>query len=391
MLQNKLLLIATFAALACTGCFMGPVADNQVTSSLSISQAQCQMTVQNDSFAGLCAQIQISNTGVQAMQGWQLTFDLPASSHLQNSWNANFVIQGQHVVVTPLADQGNLDIGTTVMLGYCASQTGTNLVATPGSCDSTQGTAITQNANADASQVASAVATTKTVVSQVGWQALEGNIAGAPCRFTTLTVDRFGSDASLVPSAAAGRDAGLRSRCVAQCGRLRRRRPPRASRHIEGPRHKYRPNHKHTSGLAGIGLAGERSRPYARCSDALAQRGAQASHPRSAGKFNLRHAFLRLALERYGLAHHRGRCGHLPAGRRHGPQPARTALGERCPRSSQPGGVCPVIYSALSVGLTMPWSRNFLYKFDRSSARLRAICAMLPWLCRNSSLSTRRS
>ncbi len=108
------------------------------------------MTVQNDSFRGALRADSNQQHGRSSDAGLA---DLPSTCRrratLQNSWNANFVLQGQHVVVTPLADQGNLDIGATVMLGYCASQTGTNLVATPGSCDSTQGTAITQNANAE--------------------------------------------------------------------------------------------------------------------------------------------------------------------------------------------------------------------------------------------------
>jgi hypothetical protein len=196
MFQNRLLFIVALASLACTGCFMGPVANNQVTSSLSLSQAKCQMTVQNDSFAGLCAQIQISNTGAEAMAGWEIDFDLPPSSHLQNSWNANFVLQGQHVVVTPLAAQGNLDVGASVMLGYCATETGTNIVASPGSCDGGQGTAITQNTdeNVTPTQVTNA---TKVVVAGAGWQVLEGNIAGAPCRFTAQATQPEAASISL--------------------------------------------------------------------------------------------------------------------------------------------------------------------------------------------------
>ena len=196
MFQNRLLFVTTLASLACTGCFMGPVANNQVTSSLSVSQAQCQMTVQNDSFAGLCAQIQISNTGVEAMAGWQIEFDLPASSHMQNSWNANFVLQGQHVVITPLASQSNLDIGGSVMLGYCATQTGTNIIATPGSCDGGAGTAITQNTdeNVTASQVTGA---TKVVVSGAAWQARVGDVADAPCSFAAQAVQDADASVSL--------------------------------------------------------------------------------------------------------------------------------------------------------------------------------------------------
>jgi hypothetical protein len=78
--------------------------------------------------SGFVANLTITNTGPNAINGWTLAFSLPSSTEsvTTNNWNGNWTWSGTNVQVTNLSWNGDLapNSGNTVSLGFVANQNG---------------------------------------------------------------------------------------------------------------------------------------------------------------------------------------------------------------------------------------------------------------------------
>ena len=78
--------------------------------------------------SGFVANLTITNTGPNAINGWTLAFSLPSSTEslTTSNWNGNWTWSGTNVQVTNLSWNGDLapDSGNTVSLGFVANQNG---------------------------------------------------------------------------------------------------------------------------------------------------------------------------------------------------------------------------------------------------------------------------
>jgi hypothetical protein len=78
--------------------------------------------------SGFVANVSITNTGPNAINGWTLAFSFPASSESVSSsnWNANWSGSGQNVVATNVGWDGYLapNAGNTYSIGFVANQSG---------------------------------------------------------------------------------------------------------------------------------------------------------------------------------------------------------------------------------------------------------------------------
>lgn len=66
----------------------------------------------------------ITNSGTAPLNNWNLQFDLPANESVTNLWNGQVTHTGSHYTVTPASYNGTLAPGSTVNVGFQASQTG---------------------------------------------------------------------------------------------------------------------------------------------------------------------------------------------------------------------------------------------------------------------------
>jgi hypothetical protein len=77
---------------------------------------------------GYVANISITDTGPNPINGWTLAFSFPSETESVSSsnWNANYSENGENVVVTPVSWDGNLaaDSGNTVSIGFVGNQNG---------------------------------------------------------------------------------------------------------------------------------------------------------------------------------------------------------------------------------------------------------------------------
>jgi hypothetical protein len=78
--------------------------------------------------SGFVASISVTSTGPDPITGWTLAFTLPADTESVSgsTWNASFATDGQHVIVTPPADNATLAAGgaNTVSFGFVGDQAG---------------------------------------------------------------------------------------------------------------------------------------------------------------------------------------------------------------------------------------------------------------------------
>lgn len=78
--------------------------------------------------SGFVANLTITNSGPNAINGWTLAFSFPSGTEsvTSNNWNGNWSWNGTNVEVTNLSWDGYLapDAGNTVSLGFVASQNG---------------------------------------------------------------------------------------------------------------------------------------------------------------------------------------------------------------------------------------------------------------------------
>ncbi|GAA4697439.1 cellulose binding domain-containing protein [Phytohabitans rumicis] len=81
--------------------------------------------------SGYVANLDITNTGTYAIDGWTLTFDWPTGwQQMNGGWNANWSQTGRTVKVTNLDTNGRLAPGGSVSAGFVGGYSGPNI--TPG-------------------------------------------------------------------------------------------------------------------------------------------------------------------------------------------------------------------------------------------------------------------
>jgi hypothetical protein len=94
------------------------------------AHSTCAVTydVSNGWGSGFVANLTITDTGPNAINGWTLAFSFPSSTEslTTSNWNGNWTWSGTNVQVTNLSWNGDLapDSGNTISLGFVANQTG---------------------------------------------------------------------------------------------------------------------------------------------------------------------------------------------------------------------------------------------------------------------------
>jgi hypothetical protein len=73
---------------------------------------------------GLTANLTVTNTGGAAVNGWTLTFGLPAGQAITGGWNATYATTGGRVSATNVSYNGSLAPGASVSFGFQATHTG---------------------------------------------------------------------------------------------------------------------------------------------------------------------------------------------------------------------------------------------------------------------------
>jgi cellulase/cellobiase CelA1 len=97
------------------------------TSTPSNSTCQVSYAVTQGWGNGFVANISITNTGPDPIDGWTLAFSFPASSEsVSSDWNGTWSETGQAVTVTSLSWDGTLaaDGGNTVDIGFVGANDG---------------------------------------------------------------------------------------------------------------------------------------------------------------------------------------------------------------------------------------------------------------------------
>ena len=80
--------------------------------------------------SGLTAEITVTNTGTTAVNGWSLTFTLPAGQTITSGWNATYAPASGQMTARDVSYNGALAAGASVSLGYRAGHTGTSTAPT---------------------------------------------------------------------------------------------------------------------------------------------------------------------------------------------------------------------------------------------------------------------
>jgi len=73
---------------------------------------------------GFTADVQITNTGSSAINGWTLTYGLPSGQQVTNSWNATVSQSGSTVTARNVGHNGSVAPGGTASFGYQGTLSG---------------------------------------------------------------------------------------------------------------------------------------------------------------------------------------------------------------------------------------------------------------------------
>ncbi|GJF30133.1 sugar hydrolase [Kitasatospora sp. NE20-6] len=73
---------------------------------------------------GYTGQYVVTNPATAPIDGWTLSFDLPAGAKISSLWNAGFTVSGQHVTVKPEAWNKRIEPGRTVDVGFVVQGSG---------------------------------------------------------------------------------------------------------------------------------------------------------------------------------------------------------------------------------------------------------------------------
>ncbi|SDO06414.1 cellulose binding domain-containing protein [Actinacidiphila guanduensis] len=86
---------------------------------------------------GWTGQYDIVNDGSGALDGWTLSFELPAGARISSLWNGAFTVSGRTVTVTPQGWDRTIAAGGKVQIGFVAALPGTSgatAAVTPADC-----------------------------------------------------------------------------------------------------------------------------------------------------------------------------------------------------------------------------------------------------------------
>ncbi|MFJ5229136.1 endo-1,4-beta-xylanase [Kitasatospora sp. NPDC088391] len=97
----------------------------------SSGAAACRVSTQVSAWnTGLTENVTVTNTGAAAVNGWKLTFTLPAGQTVSNAWNATVGPASGTVGATNLAYNANIPAGGSTSFGFQATHTGNAAAAT---------------------------------------------------------------------------------------------------------------------------------------------------------------------------------------------------------------------------------------------------------------------
>ncbi|MFF5437710.1 PHB depolymerase family esterase [Streptomyces achromogenes] len=89
------------------------------------SAGACKVTYSTSTWnSGLTAAITVTNTGTEPVDGWALTFTLPAGQTVTSGWNAQFSPSSGTVTARNAAYNASLAPGASTTLGFQATHTG---------------------------------------------------------------------------------------------------------------------------------------------------------------------------------------------------------------------------------------------------------------------------
>ncbi|TDC60572.1 glycosyl hydrolase family 5 [Micromonospora sp. KC207] len=74
---------------------------------------------------GFTADVQVTNTGSSTINGWTMTYNLPAGQQITSAWNATVTQSGSAVTARNISHNGTIAPGATVSFGYQGSLSGT--------------------------------------------------------------------------------------------------------------------------------------------------------------------------------------------------------------------------------------------------------------------------
>ena len=80
-------------------------------------------SVVNSWSGGFQAQVTVTNTGSSSLSGWQLGWTLPGDQKINSLWNGSYTQSGQQVAVTPASYNGTIAPGSSVTVGFTATDT----------------------------------------------------------------------------------------------------------------------------------------------------------------------------------------------------------------------------------------------------------------------------
>jgi cellulase/cellobiase CelA1 len=80
--------------------------------------------------SGLTADLTVTNTGTTAVNGWSLSFTLPAGQTITSGWNATYAPASGQVTARNVSYNGTLAAGASVSIGFQAGHTGNSAAPT---------------------------------------------------------------------------------------------------------------------------------------------------------------------------------------------------------------------------------------------------------------------
>jgi hypothetical protein len=124
--RRKLVAGATVVAAAAVG---GTVV--AVAGSASAAAVAATYSTTSSWGTGYTGQYEISNATSATVNGWTLSFDLPAGDHITSLWNASYTADGQHISVKADDWDSTLAPGRSALVGFVVSGSG---AAAPANC-----------------------------------------------------------------------------------------------------------------------------------------------------------------------------------------------------------------------------------------------------------------
>jgi cellulase/cellobiase CelA1 len=80
-------------------------------------------SVVNSWSGGFQGQVTVTNTGSGPLSGWQLGWAFPGDQKINSLWNGSYTQSGPQVAVTPASYNGTIAPGSSVTVGFTATDT----------------------------------------------------------------------------------------------------------------------------------------------------------------------------------------------------------------------------------------------------------------------------